>query len=45
MSELQSQVAALAIELAERVVEGNLDREANLRLIENYISSLETSAR
>jgi F-type H+-transporting ATPase subunit b len=40
MSELQSQVATLAIELAEKVVEGSLDREANLRLIENYINSV-----
>lgn len=40
MAELQGQVAALAIELAEKVVESNLDREANLRLIENYINSV-----
>lgn len=40
MSELQSQVAGMAIELAEKVVEGSLDREANLRLIENYINSV-----
>ena len=40
MGELQSQVASLAIELAEKVVESNLDREANTRLIENYISSV-----
>ena len=40
MGELQGSVAGLAIELAERVVETNLDREANLRLIENYISSV-----
>lgn len=40
MGEMQGQVAALAIELAEKVVESNLDREANTRLIENYISSV-----
>jgi len=40
MGELQGQVAALAIELAEKVVESNLDRDANTRLIENYISSV-----
>ena len=40
MGELQSQVATLAIELAEKVVESNLDRDANTRLIENYISSV-----
>jgi F-type H+-transporting ATPase subunit b len=40
MSELQSQVAVLAIEMAERVVESNLDRDANMRLIENYINAV-----
>jgi len=40
--ELQQQVAGLAIELAERVVGANLDREANLRLIEDYINSVGT---
>lgn len=40
MGEMQGQVAALAIELAEKVVESNLDREANTRLIESYISSV-----
>lgn len=40
MGEMQGQVAALAIELAEKVVESNLDREANTRLIEGYISSV-----
>ena len=40
MGEMQGQVAALAIELAEKVVESNLDREANTRLIENYITSV-----
>ncbi|MBW3611267.1 MAG: F0F1 ATP synthase subunit B [Actinobacteria bacterium] len=40
MSELQSQVAVLAIEMAERVVESSLDRDANMRLIENYINTV-----
>jgi F-type H+-transporting ATPase subunit b len=40
MSELQGQVATLAIELAEKVVESNLDRDTNVRLIENYINSV-----
>ena len=40
MGELQSQVGELAIELAEKVVESNLDHDANMRLIENYISSV-----
>lgn len=43
MGELQGQVATLAIELAERVVGANLDREANLRLIENYINEVGTN--
>jgi F-type H+-transporting ATPase subunit b len=40
MGELQGQVATLAIELAEKVVESNLDRETNTRLIESYIASV-----
>ena len=40
MGEVQGQVAALAVELAEKVVESNLDREANMRLIENYINTV-----
>jgi F-type H+-transporting ATPase subunit b len=43
MAELQGQVATLAIELAEKVVESNLDRETNMRLIENYINSVEAT--
>ena len=42
MAEMRGQVAAIAIELAEKVVESNLDREANMRLIENYINSVGT---
>ena len=40
MAELQGQVAVLAVEMAERVVEANLDRDASLRLIENYINTV-----
>ena len=40
MTEVGDQVKALAIELAEKVVEANLDRDANLRIIENYINSV-----
>jgi F-type H+-transporting ATPase subunit b len=40
MGELQGQVASLAIELAEKVVGSNLDRETNTRLIEDYINSV-----
>lgn len=40
MSELHGQVASLAIELAEKVVEANLDRDTNNRLIESYISQV-----
>ena len=43
LAEMRGQVAAIAIELAEKVVESNLDREANMRLIENYINSVGTS--
>jgi F-type H+-transporting ATPase subunit b len=40
LGEMRGQVANLAVELAEKVVEANLDRDANLRLIENYINSV-----
>jgi F-type H+-transporting ATPase subunit b len=40
MGEVQGQVATLAIELAERVVEGNLDRYAQMRLIDSYIANV-----
>ncbi|MGH9183929.1 MAG: F0F1 ATP synthase subunit B [Acidimicrobiales bacterium] len=44
ITELQSQVAGLAVELAEKVVEANLDREANVRLIERYIDRVDAAA-
>jgi len=37
LSSLQTSVADLAIELAEKVVEKNLDRETNKRLIDSFI--------
>ena len=40
MGELQSRVAELSIELAEKVVEHNLDHETQIRLIENYINQV-----
>ena len=39
-SELQSRIGAMAIELAERVVQESLDRDANMRLIERYIEEV-----
>ena len=39
-ADLQGRVGAMAIELAEKVVEANLDREANMRLIDGFISSV-----
>ncbi len=39
-SELQSRVGTMAIELAEKVVEQSLNRDANLRLIERYIEEV-----
>ncbi len=41
-AELQSRVGALAIELAEKVVQESLDRDANMRLIERYIDEVGT---
>jgi F-type H+-transporting ATPase subunit b len=40
MGELREQVATLAIELAEKVVEANLDRDTNVALIERYIEQV-----
>jgi F-type H+-transporting ATPase subunit b len=44
MSELQGQVATLAIELAEKVVGGSLDQERSMRLIETYINEVGSGA-
>jgi F-type H+-transporting ATPase subunit b len=40
MEELRGQLTQLTIELAERVVKRNSDRESNARLIDEYISSI-----
>jgi len=37
-ADLQAKVGALAIDLAEKVVAANLDRDANMRLIEQFIA-------
>jgi len=40
LASLQSSVAEIAIELAEKVVEKNLDRETNKRLIDSFIAKV-----
>ena len=40
LADLQASVKGLVIELAEKVVERNLDRETNMALIEGYISQV-----
>jgi F-type H+-transporting ATPase subunit b len=40
MSDLSTRVAELSIELAEKVVEHNLDHDTQIALIENYINSV-----
>jgi F-type H+-transporting ATPase subunit b len=40
MGDLQSKVAELSIELAEKVVERNLDRQTQTALIESYINQV-----
>jgi F-type H+-transporting ATPase subunit b len=40
MSDLQGRVAELSIELAEKVVERNLDRDTQVALIESYINQV-----
>ncbi len=44
MADLQSRVGDMAIELAEKVVEANLDRDANMRLIDSYIAQVGSSS-
>ncbi|MEW6154407.1 MAG: F0F1 ATP synthase subunit B [Actinomycetota bacterium] len=44
MAELQARVSLLAIELAEKVVQENLDREANMRLVERFIREMESTS-
>jgi F-type H+-transporting ATPase subunit b len=45
VSQLQSQVRNLALELAEKVVGANLDRDRNLQLVDQYITELQASGR
>ncbi len=40
LAELRGQISQLTIDLAERVVKRNLDRESNMRLIDDYIASV-----
>ena len=40
MSELRASVATLSIELAEKVVERNLDHDTQIQLIESYINQV-----
>jgi F-type H+-transporting ATPase subunit b len=40
MSELRTHVASLSVDLAEKIVERNLDRDTQMDLIENYINSV-----
>jgi F-type H+-transporting ATPase subunit b len=44
-ADLQHQVADLSIELAERIVERNLDRETQLALVESYIDQIGGNGR
>jgi DNA repair protein RecN (Recombination protein N) len=42
-ADLRAQVSELAIELAEKVVERNLDRDTNIALLESYINQVESA--
>ncbi|MDQ3640991.1 MAG: F0F1 ATP synthase subunit B [Actinomycetota bacterium] len=44
MGDLRSRVADMTIELTEKVVQRNLDRETNLALIERFIDEVDTTA-
>jgi F-type H+-transporting ATPase subunit b len=44
-ADLQARVGTLAIELAEKVVEANLDRDANMRLIDGFIQSVGSNGK
>ena len=44
ISELQSQVRTLAVDLAAKVVGANLDRESNLRLVDRFIEELNATS-
>jgi F-type H+-transporting ATPase subunit b len=43
LAELETDVSEMAIQLAEKVIEANLDRDTQLRLIESYISQVGSS--
>ncbi len=45
LADLRAQVSDLSIELAEKVVEHNLDRETQIALIENYINTVGNGRR
>ncbi|MCU1427560.1 MAG: synthase, subunit b [Actinomycetia bacterium] len=44
LADLRTRVSELSIELAEKIVEHNLDRDTQLQLIENYINEVGTSS-
>lgn len=43
MADLQAEVSDIVVSAAERVVQANLDRDAQVRLIEDYINSVGSS--
>lgn len=45
MAELQNEVTSIAVGAAEQVVGANLDREAQARLVEEYINQVATSGQ
>ncbi len=45
LSELRTQLTSLAIDLAEKVVERNLDRQTNAALVESYIAKVGSQTR
>ena len=40
MAELRTDVAQLSIDLAERIVERNLDRDTQLQLVDSFINQV-----
>jgi F-type H+-transporting ATPase subunit b len=45
LQELQAQLSSLAIDLAEKIVEHNLDRPTNTALVESYIAKVGSQTR
>ena len=43
LAEARTTVASLSVDLAEKVVGRNLDREAQMGLVEDYLEDLESS--